>query len=42
LTSHAYDEATAAQIIAAIRHRYFAEFQALQAKLEDLKRKEEK
>jgi nucleotidyltransferase substrate binding protein (TIGR01987 family) len=42
LTSHAYDEATAAQIIAAIRHRYFAEFQALRAKLEDLKRKEEK
>ena len=41
LTTHAYDEATAAQIISAIRSTYFAEFKALQAKLEELKREEE-
>lgn len=40
LTSHTYDEATAAKIVAAIREAYFAEFEALQNKLEKLKRDE--
>ncbi len=38
LTSHTYDEATAAQIISAIRNTYFAEFEALRIKLDELKR----
>jgi len=40
LTSHAYDEATAIQIVSAIRKSYFAEFEALRAKLDELKRVE--
>jgi len=40
LTSHTYDEATAAQIISAIRNTYFAEFEALRIKLDELKREE--
>ena len=40
LTSHTYDEATAAQIVSAIRNTYFAEFEALRVKLEELKKEE--
>jgi nucleotidyltransferase substrate binding protein (TIGR01987 family) len=40
LTTHTYDEATATQIISAIRSTYFAELVALRAKLEELKRGE--
>ncbi len=40
-TSHTYDEATAAQIVSAIRSTYFAEFEALRIKLDDLKQKEQ-
>jgi len=36
LTSHAYDEATAAQIVSAIRNTYVAEFEVLRLKLEQL------
>ena len=38
LTSHTYDEATAAQIVSAIRNTYFAEFEALRMRLEELRR----
>jgi nucleotidyltransferase substrate binding protein (TIGR01987 family) len=38
LTSHTYEEATAAKIVSAIRATYFAEFEALCIKLEELKR----
>jgi nucleotidyltransferase substrate binding protein (TIGR01987 family) len=38
LTSHTYDEATAAKIASAIRNTYFAAFEALQVKLDELKR----
>ena len=41
LTSHTYDEATAAQIVAAIHNAYFAEFEALRVKLDELRREEE-
>ncbi len=41
LTSHTYDEATAAQIIAAILNTYFAEFEALRITLEKLKQEEQ-
>ncbi len=41
LTSHTYDEATAAQISSAIRNTYFAEFEALHIKLDELKREEQ-
>ena len=41
LTSHACDEAIAAQIAAAICDVYIAEFDALRLKLETLKREEE-
>ena len=41
LTTHTYDEATAAQIISAIRNTYFAEFEALRVKLDELKREEQ-
>ncbi len=37
LTSHTYDEATAAQIVSAIRDTYVAEFEALRLKLEQLR-----
>ena len=37
LTTQTYNEATAAQIVAAILGAYFAEFQPLQTKLADLK-----
>ena len=40
LTSHTYDEATAAQITASIREAYFAEFEALRIKLDELRREE--
>lgn len=40
LTTHTYNEATAAQIVEAILNTYFAEFQALQIKLESLKQEE--
>ncbi len=38
LTSHTYDEAIATQIASAIRSVYFAEFEALRIKLEELKK----
>lgn len=38
LTSHTYDEATAAKIVSAIRTSYFAEFEGLKIKLDILKR----
>ncbi|MBI3170221.1 MAG: nucleotidyltransferase substrate binding protein [Chloroflexi bacterium] len=37
LTSHTYDEATAAQIVSAIRVAYYEEFEALRIKLDGLK-----
>ena len=40
LTSHTYNESTAAQIVEAILEVYFAEFEALQAKLQHLKGEE--
>lgn len=41
LTSHTYNEAVAAQIAAAIRGDYLAEFKALQVTLEKLKQEEQ-
>jgi len=41
LTSHTYDEATAARIASAICNTYFAEFDALRLRLEELKKEEE-
>jgi len=38
LTSHTYDEATATKIVSTIRATYFAEFEALRIKLEELKK----
>ena len=38
LTSHTYDEATAAEIVSAVRATYFAEFEALRIKLDGLKK----
>ena len=40
MTTHTYNEATAAQIVAVILDPYFAEFQALQTKLAALKLEE--
>lgn len=40
LTSHTYDEATAAQIVADIRNAYFAEFEALHVTLDELRRED--
>jgi len=40
-TTHTYDEATADEIVAAIRNSYFAEFEAVLAKLNRLKEEEE-
>ena len=40
LTSHTYNESTAAQIVKAILETYFAEFQAFQVKLRWLKEEE--
>jgi nucleotidyltransferase substrate binding protein (TIGR01987 family) len=37
LTSHTYDETTAAKIVSAIIHTYFAEFEAFQTRLEKMK-----
>ena len=37
LTSHTYDEATAAKIVSAIIHKYFVEFEAFQTRLEAMK-----
>lgn len=39
-TTHAYDEATAAEIVAAVKNSYFAEFEALLAKLKRLQEEE--
>jgi nucleotidyltransferase substrate binding protein (TIGR01987 family) len=41
LTTHTYEESTAAQIIAAICRVYFPEFQAFQLKFESLKKEAE-
>jgi len=41
LTSHTYNEATAAQIVSAIRNTYFAEFEALRIKLDERKGEEQ-
>jgi nucleotidyltransferase substrate binding protein (TIGR01987 family) len=40
LTSHTYDEATAALIVSAILDAYFEELEALRAKLDELKKEE--
>lgn len=40
LTTHTYNEATAAQIVEAILEVYFAEFEAFQANLQRLKKEE--
>ena len=40
LTTHTYNEATAAQIVAAILDKYFVEFQELQIRLARLKQGE--
>lgn len=40
LGSHTYDEAIAAQIVSTIRDVYYAEFEALRVKLDELKRQE--
>ena len=40
LTTHTYDEAIAVQITSSIRSTYFAEFEALRIKLDELKREE--
>ena len=42
LTSNPYDEATAAQIVAAIRSSYFKEFHTLHAKLDGMKKEASK
>lgn len=41
LTLHTYDEKTATEIVAAIRSAYYAEFEALATKLEQLKSQQE-
>ncbi|MGB9521390.1 MAG: nucleotidyltransferase substrate binding protein [Anaerolineales bacterium] len=41
LTSHTYDETTAAQIVSEIRNIYFKEFEALRIKLNEIKRETE-
>jgi nucleotidyltransferase substrate binding protein (TIGR01987 family) len=41
LTSHTYEEAIAAKIVSAICATYFAEFEALRIKLEELKKEGE-
>ncbi|MCQ3936743.1 MAG: nucleotidyltransferase [Chloroflexi bacterium] len=41
LTSHTYDETTAAQIASAIRVTYHGEFEALRTKLEEFKKEAE-
>ena len=38
LTSHTYDEETAAQVVTAIRTAYFAEFERLLVRLQQLKK----
>lgn len=40
LTSHTYDEATAAHIASAFRNTYFAQFEALRGTLETLRQEE--
>ena len=40
LTTHTYNEATAARIASAILDAYFTEFQTLRAKLESMKQEE--
>ncbi|PDW04520.1 nucleotidyltransferase substrate binding protein [Candidatus Viridilinea mediisalina] len=41
LTSHTYDEATATRIVSAIRTTYYATFEALRSKLDELRREEQ-
>lgn len=41
LTSYTYDEATAAKIVSAILNTYYAEFEALRNKLDELKQEEQ-
>ncbi len=41
LTYHTYDEATAAQIVSAVRSAYYEEFEALRSKLDGLKQEEQ-
>jgi nucleotidyltransferase substrate binding protein (TIGR01987 family) len=41
LTSHTYDEATAATIASAIRNTYFTEFETLRIKLDKMKKESE-
>jgi len=41
LTAHTYNEATASQMVSAIRNTYFAEFEALRIKLDTLKQDEQ-
>lgn len=40
MSSHTYDEGTAAKIVFAIRNSYYLEFEALRSKLDDVKREE--
>ena len=40
LSSHTYDETTAAQIVSAILGAYFAEFEAFKSKFEEMKQEE--
>ena len=42
LTSHTYDEATAARIVSAIRKAYFVEFEALRIRLDRQRQEEQK
>jgi len=41
LTSHTYNEETAAEIVSAAIHSYFAEFEGFQSRMKTLKEKEE-
>jgi nucleotidyltransferase substrate binding protein (TIGR01987 family) len=41
LTTHTYDEATAARIVSAIRNSYYTEFAALRARLDRLRQEEQ-
>lgn len=41
LTTHTYNEATAAKIVSSVIHSYFAEFEKLQSRMETLKKDQE-
>lgn len=41
LTTHSYNEATAAKIVSGVIHSYFAEFEKLQSRMETLKKDQE-